>query len=479
MTNRRTLPLSLRLVVLYGMLIAASLLVVSGLVLYLTRVHLTAELDADIRSSERSFASGPARSVTNPKDLTTASREWLSLRAIPRDQLAAIRTKQGIFTQQGALDLDDYLGGRDLLSATSSGWHRLEGANASLRALTVPLMLDGRQAGTLVVGASEAGIDETLSALLRGTAVASLAGLLLAALLGFFTVRRTLRPLAQISDQAKAIEETGDLERRVVYEGPRDEVGNLAIAFDHMMDRLQEAFASQQRFLADASHELRTPMTVVRGQLELLQQELTGEQGRRSVTIGLDELDRMSRIVEDLLLLARLDEGMELKSDPVEVELLLQEAMLRGMALGPRDIKVDADPALFVRADPDRLLQVVSNLVSNALQHAGEDATVFLSARREGSSIAIDVRDTGRGIGPDDIDRVFDRLYRGSMPRTDAPGGAGLGLAIASSLTEAMGGEIRVTSTLGLGTTFTITFPSTNAGPVAAPNSKESVAPPR
>jgi signal transduction histidine kinase len=358
------------------------------------------------------------------------------------------------------LDLDSYEGGPELLNATQSNWYRLKGDGDTLRALTIPLLLGDRQIGTLVVGASEQEVQQTLSALLTGILWASLAGLLFAALLGYFTVRRTLRPLEEISAQAQAIQATGDLQRRVAHEGPQDEVGRLAVVFDHMLDRLQEAFDLQQRFLADASHELRTPLTVVRGQLELLQQEISTESGRRSAGIGLDEVDRMGRIVEDLLLLARLDEGMRLKTEPVEVELVLQEAMLRGLMVAQRDISVDAQAGLFVLADPGRLLQVVTNLVSNALLHAGGAASIRLNARRDAGGISIEVSDTGSGIPPEDIPHIFDRLYRGSMPKTDSPSGAGLGLAIAASLTEAMGGEIRVTSTTGVGTTFTISLPA-------------------
>jgi two-component system OmpR family sensor kinase len=441
------------------MLVAAALLVVSGLVLLLTRAHLTARLDADVQSSADSFASGPAQEVKKPADLATAARRWLQVRALPEDQLAEVRTTTTRpLSGVGTLDLTDFEGGPQLLRSRSIGWHVLQGDGPPLRALTIPLLLGDRQIGTLVVGASEGEVQQTLSALLTGMIWASVAGLFFAALLGFFTVRRTLRPLGQISSQAQAIQETGDLQRRVALTGPRDEVGRLAVVFDHMLDRLQEAFGLQQRFLADASHELRTPLTVVRGQLELLGQEIDSEQGKRSARIGLEEVDRMGRIVEDLLLLARLEEGMQLKSEPVEVDLVLQEAMLRGLLIAPRDITVDAAGNLFAEADPGRLLQVITNLVSNAIQHAGDDASIKLIARRAEDRVLIDVSDTGVGIVPQDIPHVFDRLYRGSMPKLDVPGGAGLGLAIASSLTEAMGGAIRVTSTPGVGTTFSLTF---------------------
>jgi signal transduction histidine kinase len=238
-------------------------------------------------------------------------------------------------------------------------------------------------------------------------------------------------------------------------------VGKLASVFDEMIGKLDEAFSSQRLFLGDASHELRTPLTIVRGQLELLQQEGLSPQGTRSVNVGLDEVDRMSRIVEDLLLLARLDEGLSMKSEPVEVELVLQESLVRAKAIADRTVGVDAEEGVFILGDFDRLLQVISNLVSNAIRHAGDGASLTLKSKREDGSVRIEVTDTGRGIAPEDISRVFDRLYRGAGPQTDSPAGAGLGLAIAASLVEAMKGTIVVSSTLGVGTTFTLMFPET------------------
>lgn len=168
----------------------------------------------------------------------------------------------------------------------------------------------------------------------------------------------------------------------------------------------------------------------------------------------------MRRIVEDLLLLARLDEGMPLARERVEVELIAREALLRGMQLERREHVVDIEEGLTVVADPERLLQVLTNLVTNAVRHGGIDATIAIAARREGSRVAISVADTGPGIPPEEVQRVFERLYRGASSRTRSPGGAGLGLAIAASLIKAMRGEIAVDSVMGAGTTFTVRLPA-------------------
>ena len=279
----------------------------------------------------------------------------------------------------------------------------------------------------------------------------------MATLLGFAAIRRILRPLKRISKGAESIEATGDLSRRVGGKGPSDEVGRLAEAFDGMLAKLEEAFRSQQRFLSEASHELRTPITVARGRLELLQESNPSDQ--ETVSSVIEELDRMARVVDHLLLLARLDEGMDLSIEPVEVELVMREALLRGMLARPHDAVVEVDPGLFALADAERLLQVLTNLVRNSLQHGGEGTRLTLTARAQGSHAAITVADTGRGIAEEDLPHLFERFYRGASARQQTPTGAGLGLAIVASLVEAMHGHVSVTSRPGEGTVFTITLP--------------------
>jgi two-component system OmpR family sensor kinase len=320
-------------------------------------------------------------------------------------------------------------------------------------------------AGILVLGAQQSKVvNHAVWNLLKGIGAASAIGLVFATTLGLFAVRRTLRPLEDMSHEVESIQETDDLSKRLSGRGPRDEVGRLAEGFDRMLGRLQEAFMSQRRFLSDASHELRTPMTVVRGQLELLAMDVESLPGRRSMSIAIEELDRMGRIVEDLLLLARLDEGMTLARDSVEVELVVGEALLRAM-LSAGDVRVQVAPELCILGDADRLLQVLTNLVTNAVRH-GRNAPISVRAWPEGDYVKIEVADRGPGISPEDLPHVFERLYRGSKARSESPGGAGLGLAIAASLVKAMDGWIGVASTLGLGTTFTVTLPG--AAPVSS-----------
>jgi signal transduction histidine kinase len=454
-------------------IVAATLSVVGALIIDRTRYFLDRGIDATLLVTTKNFEGGPAQGASTPSQLSTLSRDWVFSLALPEGTAALVATIEGerVWTLEGQELLRSVEGGMDLLDYRSDRWRwwTLGSGSGSVRAITVPLNYEGQQIGTLVVAASRVNVVNTIRALTSQISRASVIGLLVAAVLGFVGVRFMLRPLAGILKEVEAIQATGDLSRRVGRAGPRDEVGRLAEAFDRMLGRLEEAFRSQQRFLSDASHELRTPLTVARGRLELLQRELEEAESKRLAASTMEELDRMGRIVEDLLLLARLDEGIRLASEPVEVELVVREALLRAMLLGRRETIVDVEPGLFVVADPDRLLQVLSNLIANAVHHAGEDARITLWARPRGTDVMISVTDNGAGIPESELPYVFDRLYRGSQARTGAPGGAGLGLAIAASLTRAMGGDIDVQSTPRTGTTFSVRLPHAPASRVLLP----------
>ena len=463
------------------MVVAAALLAVFGLTAQIARQHLATALDERLRASVDSFRAGPAGRVSVPEQLPAEATRWLSAQAFASDEVVAVHPVGGdVVSSTGGLDLGDLPHPDELLNADRTRWWDLSTRAGPVRALTVPLLLGGHRIGTLVAAVSRAPVDATLRALLSAIAWASAVGLVFATLLAFAAVRRTLGPLLRMSRQVDEIQSSGDLARRVGPAGPRDEVGRLAEGFNRLLARLDDAFRSQRRFVSDAAHELRTPLTVARGQIELTPDDPD------ALAAAVVELDRMGRIVEELLLLARLDEGLPLRREPVEVELVVEEALLRGLRLpgaagvdagapsgdaapapdaatpsgaaapgGPR-AWVDAEPGLLALADPDRLLQVVSNLVVNAVQHAGAQARLTITTRRTGAEVVIEVADTGPGIPAAHLPHLFDRFYRG----TNRGGGAGLGLAIADSLTQAMSGRIAVRSTVGEGTAFMVHLPA-------------------
>jgi two-component system OmpR family sensor kinase len=463
-TRRRAVSLPTRLTAIAALLVAATVLVVGGVAVRLMRDDLGATLDRRLDSAASSFREGPAARVTGPDQLAAEARRWLAVQAHAEDEVIAVRTAGGeVLSTSGGLDVGDIGRIDDLLATTQARWWTVAGpGDGDVRVLTVPLLLKNQPGGTLLVAATTTGVERTVDHLLSAVAWASVLGLAFAVALAFISVRRTLRPLSRMAAEIDAIEPRGELPAYLAatVDAPGDEVGRVADAFDSLLGRIDEAIASQRRFISDASHELRTPLTVARGHLELVG-SLDDPDADRSVRLALEELDRIRSIVEELLLLARLDEGLPLASEPVEVDLLLREAEVRGMVLGSGQVTVDAPEGLVVRADSDRLLQVVCNLIGNAHRHGGDGVTVTLAARPDipGRTVVIDVGDTGPGIAPDDLAHVFDRFYRGSAARRSVPGGSGLGLAIVASLVEAMGGSVSASSTQGVGTTFSICLP--------------------
>lgn len=478
------MPLTVRVVGTYTMIVAATLLVSAGLALQFTRDQVVSQLNQSLLASQRSFQASVPPKVNalvaqgaSPVDaLAGVAKQWLLADPLPDGQGAYVQVRGSDAVLAQTVNFQLPPAARSIFQATKGSWFTLPAPNgASTRYLRSPVVLDRpagsaspTQVGTLVLAASQSlVINRSVHSLLKDIGLASAIGLVFATLLGILAVRRTLRPLKQMSREVESIQETDDLSKRLGDAGPADEVGRLAEGFDRMLGRLQESFQSRQRFLSDASHELRTPMTVVRGQLELLSMDIDSTAGRRSLGIALDELDRMSRIVEELLLLARLDEGMPLASQTVELALVVGEALLRGMP-APGALTVDVPPDIAATADADRLLQVVTNLVTNAGRHA-PGAPLTIRAIGGGDTVTLTVADRGPGISPEDLPHVFDRLYRGARARAQAPGGAGLGLAIVASLVRAMGGTIDVDSALGTGTSFTISLPAAAPATIALP----------
>jgi two-component system, OmpR family, sensor kinase len=269
----------------------------------------------------------------------------------------------------------------------------------------------------------------------------SLAAALLAA---YLLAARTAAPLRRMAGTAAAVD-AGDLKPRIGEErSAAVELRTLAEAFDHMLDRLEAAFSRQRRFVADASHELRTPLTAIRGQLEVLARQPAPDAGevRRVEGLTLREMERIERLVDDLLTLAGLEEGGgSLERQPLPLRPYLRELAEDGGPGAP--VELGEIPAGALRADPERLRQVLRNLLANARRHAGAQGRVELSAAARGSAVTIRVDDDGPGIPAAERERVFDRFHRVGDARERASGGGGLGLAIARSIVELHGGAIR------------------------------------
>lgn len=304
----------------------------------------------------------------------------------------------------------------------------------------------------------------------RAFVLAAILALAAAAAAGFLVATRTAAPLRRMARVAGEVE-AGDLAPRMAIAGRDDEIQALAHAFDQMLDRLEDAFARQAAFVADASHELRTPLTVIRGQFEVLAMSSapSADEVRRVERIVRVEIDRMNRLVDDLMLLATSgDEGFLHRAD-VSLPAFLGE-LTDGMRTQVPGLELDPVPDVTVRADPDRLAQAIRNLLTNAVIHAPGGGTVHLRAAAAVTGVVrIEVDDHGPGVDPADRDAVFGRFHRLDGARDRAAGGAGLGLSIVQAIAEAHGGRATVAEAPGGGARFAIDLPAGNPRSGATP----------
>ncbi len=326
-----------------------------------------------------------------------------------------------------------------------------------------------------VVAAPLNRVAESVSQIRRITAVIALVVLLILAAVAWWVLRLGVRPVKQMTQTAMRIADD-DLGRRVPVSGPRTEAGQLGIALNSMLERLEAAFDERarteerlRRFVGDASHELRTPVQTVRGYAELYRLGALSEPERLDDAMRRTEAEavRMAALVDELLTLARYDQGRPLQRKEVDVAALARDAAADAAAIQPtRPLVVDAAGSVVVNGDEHSLRQVFANLVGNALVHTPVDTQVSISVRGlDGSRganehrVEIVVRDQGAGMNAAVAERVFERFFRADPARARGHGGSGLGLAIVDAAVRAHGGDIELTSTPGVGTTFRVQLP--------------------
>ncbi len=356
----------------------------------------------------------------------------------------------------------------------------------------------------LVVGASLDRIDASVASLRWLAVIVTVVGAAVTLLAGWLLARRALRPVAILTDTAGAIANSRTLERRVPVTGDHDELGKLASTFNDMLTNLEHAYRAQQRFVSDASHEMRAPLTAIQGNLDLLDrvQDMSPEDRQEAIGEARREAHRLSRLVADLLALARADAGVDMRREPVELDRVLLQAFseARHFARGQQMQVAELEPAV-VLGDADRLKQLFLILLDNATKYTPPSGRVAVRMRRvrqgtvrqvasyqtsghHGGShadnesqeglvesadstekvgnlgnvdhVEVEVSDTGIGIPADDLGHVFERFYRADPARGRDPGGTGLGLAIAHWIVDQLGGEISIKSQPGGGTSVTV-----------------------
>jgi two-component system OmpR family sensor kinase len=321
---------------------------------------------------------------------------------------------------------------------------------------------------TLVIAAPLTDVDQTLHRLLLIAALVTVAVLFGLGAVSWWLVRRGLRPLEEMGETAGAIA-AGDLSRRVAEEDPRTEVGRLGVALNAMLAQIEVAFAERKasedrlrRFLADASHELRTPLTSIRGYAELFRRGASQREHdlAKSMRRIEDESRRMGIMVEDLLLLARLDQNRPLASEQVDLAAIAADAVEDAKAAeGGRPITLEVAGPVPLMGDEARLRQVAANLVSNAVSHTPPGTPITVRATADGDDVALEVADRGPGLSPEQMERAFEPFYRSDPSRDRSTGGAGLGLAIVEAIAKAHGGSVDVGATPGGGATFRVLLP--------------------
>ena len=330
----------------------------------------------------------------------------------------------------------------------------------------------GAGQGTLIVAVPLTDVTATLHRLLGVEVLVTVLVLLAVAGLALWMVRLGLRPLAGIGETAGAIA-AGDLTRRVEPADERTEVGRLGLALNSMLAQIEAAFEERRasesrlrRFVADASHELRTPLTSIRGYAELFRRgaETRPEDLAKSMQRIEAEAARMGVLVDDLLLLARLDQGRPLEREPVDLARVAEEAVESARAVDPdRPIEFEADGPAGLEGDEGRLRQVIDNLLDNGRVHTPPGTPIRVSVGTEDDDVVLAVADSGPGLSPEVAGRVFERFYRGDPARSRQTGGAGLGLSIVAAIVEAHGGRVSAASADGTGTTFEVRLPASAA----------------
>ncbi|MET7418183.1 HAMP domain-containing sensor histidine kinase [Dactylosporangium sp. NPDC005555] len=486
----RAWPLRVKLVALMLVLLTAALVLTGGVSLYSTRSFAYQRVDDQLHNSVRGPKSDACRVTAegNPYGPAQRSAYWVACAMNPDDPLV-----QKTFLPSPS---NDSQGAPDLPATTVVdlvATAELTPQNEYL--ITVPpkggVGHDWRVLVTqqptpngwrwVVAGLSLDEVDETVNRQLWVTVGVGVGVLLVLAVVAYLLVRSSLRPLVEVEQTAEAIA-AGDLTRRVPEADPRTEVGGLSMALNTMLGQIETAFeerraseeaalASEERmrrFVADASHELRTPLTSIRGFAELHRQS-----GREDETVGRIEhhATRMGLLVDDLLLLARMDQQRPLEKKPVDLLALATDAMidarvtahhhkLRLRTLGGGDDDVDLEEPV-VLGDETRLRQVLQNLITNAMTHTPPDTEITVFVGTEGRDAVLEVADNGPGMTEEDAGRVFERFYRLERSRTRFVGGSGsgLGLSIVSALVAAHGGKVTLRTAPGEGAAFKVTLP--------------------
>ncbi|RHA43923.1 sensor histidine kinase [Cellulomonas rhizosphaerae] len=480
-------PLVGRLISIMLVLLAVGLLVAGAVATTLLQRSLMDQIDHKLETEGKSSATALARSTFAP--FSPGSDES----HVPTDYYMQLTNAAGASGYWARPTVIEEYGTPNVPTLTAEQTKERSGepftvtsdqSGSSWRMVVYPVSdnQNGQYLGAVSVGLPLGGIHDTVRSMVLVLALSGLAIVLVGALAGRWAVRRSLRPLREIEATAEAIAD-GDLTQRVPATPPSTEVGRLGAALNSMLAQIEQAFdartaseARMRRFVADASHELRTPLASIRGYGELYRMGALTEREQVDDTMRRieDSATRMGGLVEDLLSLARLDEGRPLQSTPVDLTVLAADALSDLHALDPSRtprlvplVEGGATGACVVVGDEPRLRQVLNNLVGNTARHTPPGTAVEIAVGTDGTHGVVEVRDHGPGIDPEHAARVFERFYRVDASRGRSSGGSGLGMAIVAAIVTAHDGSVALFETPGGGTTVRVVLPI--GGPTSAP----------
>lgn len=452
------MSLRARLALLYTLIVGGILLLFGTVVYFSVSVTLTRQIDNTLNTTaQKIIDTMQVNSVGGIDVIISRPMEYGA------DVYIQLWGRDGrlLDSSENANGLDQPLD-RASLSASRPVFKDITLDKQRLRVRTIPLTASGRYIGTLQVATRLTIIDAAQEVLLIILLSGAIVSMLLAGLAGWFSTRQALLPLELVTQTALQITRADDLSRRIPYKGsPDDEVGQLINAFNSTLSRVENLFHSQRRFLADVGHELRTPLTVIRGNVDLMRRiDCADIESMDSIQ---NEVDRLTRLVGDLLLLAQAESGkLPIVHRTVELDTLLLNVMHEMRVLAQsRKMKLGEIDQVLVCGDNDRLRQVMVNLIGNAIKYTPKEGEILVGLGKVDDRARLTISDNGPGIPQEDIPHIFERFYRGEKSRTRSKDGKGfgLGLSIAYWIVRNHGGQIDVSLNEPHGTTFCIWLP--------------------
>jgi signal transduction histidine kinase len=459
------MPIRIRLTLWYTFLLGAILIAFSTLLYLVLSFSLRDQVDRNLKDR--------AQQVGNQIEAQAVVLETgkvvlppLNVFSSPAIFIQVVRADGSLVTATGNLEDRHFPYTSEIAAVNRTGqsvFRTVMIENTPIRVYSAPIIIGPQNhvVGAVVVGQSLKIIDTTLNLVLIFLMGGTLAGLLMAALIGAFLAWTALRPIEKITQTATQIVGAQDLKQRLPAPKTNDEIGRLITTINKMLERLDNFFQAQVRLSADVSHELRTPLTAIRGNVDLLRRGVTNdpEELNEALAVIDGELDRMSRIVADLLLLSQADAGISLRMELVELDTIILDVYRQARVVANEvNIHLGHEDQAIVKGDADRLKQLLINLVTNAIKHTPPGGDITISLYNDPKWVRVIVSDTGRGIAPAALPHIFERFYQAEDSNKHK--GTGLGLSIAQWIAKAHRGQVTVTSELGRGSTFTLWLPN-------------------